>query len=307
MVADVAHYFGLGGGGQAEHRSRRFIARGFLDEAADIAVVGPEIVAPFRHAMRLVQHPEPDLTLRQNRADRVAAQLLGRDQKHRRLSHAHTVQRILPLGHREHSIDGDGRGNSCPRHALHLIGHQRDQRRDHHGQRPGLVELRQGGDLVADRFAGAGRQDAEDARPAHRLIDDPLLQGAAHIVHRLRAEGIKPEPARQRADRVVLLAAPSAIRAFAIGVAQVPHDQCSLAELRPHPGRHDGIPARDQDPGQSIGHGPAELRARKAAQRLLDPPLAGAPRQQPGNRFPRRRRIGRRSSPNLLEHRVEPA
>ena len=126
MVADVAHYFGLGGGGQAEHRSRRFIARGFLDEAADIAVVGPEIVAPFRHAMRLVQHPEPDLTLCQNRPDRVAAQLLGRDQKHRRLSHAHTVQRILPLGHRQHSVDGDGGGNSSARHALHLIGHQRD-------------------------------------------------------------------------------------------------------------------------------------------------------------------------------------
>src|SRR6476619_7459170 len=78
MVADVAHYFGLGGGGQAEHRSRRFIARGFLDEAADIAVVGPEIVPPFRHAMRLVQHPEPDLTLCQNRPDIAASPMRTR-------------------------------------------------------------------------------------------------------------------------------------------------------------------------------------------------------------------------------------
>ena len=44
-------------------------------------------------------------------------------------------------------------------------------------------------------------------------------------------------------------------------------------------------PPADQDPGQSIGHGPAELRAGKAVQRLLGPPFAGAPRQQPGDRF----------------------
>ena len=69
MVADVAHHLGLGGGGQAQQRGHG-VAREFLDEAADVAVVGPEIVAPFRHAMGLVQHPEPDLALLQDRADR---------------------------------------------------------------------------------------------------------------------------------------------------------------------------------------------------------------------------------------------
>ena len=69
MVADVAHHLGLGGGCQAQN-GRRAVARELLDEAADIAVVGPEIVAPFADAMRLVQNPQPDLALLQNGADR---------------------------------------------------------------------------------------------------------------------------------------------------------------------------------------------------------------------------------------------
>jgi hypothetical protein len=68
MVADVAHHLRLGRGGQAQDR-RWAVARELLDEAADIAVVGPEIVAPFADAMRLVQHPKPDLALLQHRAD----------------------------------------------------------------------------------------------------------------------------------------------------------------------------------------------------------------------------------------------
>ena len=46
------------------------VARLSLDEAADIAVVGAEIVAPLRQAMRLVEHPGADLALRQHRAQR---------------------------------------------------------------------------------------------------------------------------------------------------------------------------------------------------------------------------------------------
>jgi len=123
MLSDIAHHLGLCRGGQAEHRSERMIARKFFDEAANIAVVWPKIMAPFRNAMGLVQHPEPDLPLRQNRTDGNAAQLLRRNQQHGRFAHAYLVERILPLGHREHAIDRDSRGNASPRHALHLICH----------------------------------------------------------------------------------------------------------------------------------------------------------------------------------------
>lgn len=60
----------------------------------------------------------------------------------------HAVQRILPFGHREHPVDGDGQGDSRSLHALHLISHQRDQGRDHHRQRTRLLELRQSRNLV---------------------------------------------------------------------------------------------------------------------------------------------------------------
>ena len=46
MVADVPHHLGFGRGGQAQDRGH-LIAREFLDEAADIAVIGAEIMAPL--------------------------------------------------------------------------------------------------------------------------------------------------------------------------------------------------------------------------------------------------------------------
>ena len=46
MVANVPHHFGFGRGGQAQDRGH-MIAREFLDEAADIAVIRAEIMAPF--------------------------------------------------------------------------------------------------------------------------------------------------------------------------------------------------------------------------------------------------------------------
>ncbi len=51
FLAEVLDYFSfylrLGGGGQAEYRRRWAVARGLLDELADVAVIGPEVVAPF--------------------------------------------------------------------------------------------------------------------------------------------------------------------------------------------------------------------------------------------------------------------
>ena len=65
------------------------------DEAAHVAVVGAEVVAPAREAMRLVQHPAADLALVQRPAQGAAAQLLRRDQEDaRRAAETHALQRV---------------------------------------------------------------------------------------------------------------------------------------------------------------------------------------------------------------------
>ena len=48
-----------------------------------------------------------------------------------------------------------------PVHHCHLIGHQRHQRRDHHGEGAGGLVAHQCGKLVAERLAGPGGKDAE--------------------------------------------------------------------------------------------------------------------------------------------------
>ena len=68
VIADVAHHLGLGRRREAQE-GRHMVAGELLDEAADVAVVGPKVVPPFRNAVRLVKHPEPDLTLLEDRAD----------------------------------------------------------------------------------------------------------------------------------------------------------------------------------------------------------------------------------------------
>jgi len=61
---------------------------------------------------------------------------------------------------------------------IDLILHQSDQRGNHQRQPiPG-----QGGDLVADRFASARRQDGDDVATGERGSDDLLLIGAERVV-----------------------------------------------------------------------------------------------------------------------------
>ena len=68
----------------------------------------------------------------------------------------------------------------------HLIAHQRDQRRDDDAQALAM----QSGQLIAKRFAAAGRHQHECIAPAQHLVDDGLLAGperaqAEHLLERV--------------------------------------------------------------------------------------------------------------------------
>ncbi len=257
MVEDVAQHARLGRRGQADHRRRRSVAAELPDEAADVAVVRPEIVAPFREAMRLVDDPVSDLALSEDRPDRGVPGLLGRDQQHRRVAEPHAVERLVALRQRQQPVDRHGRGDPVPAQPVDLVRHKRHERRDHHGERTGLVKAGEGRQLVADGLASARRQDAEHVAAGDGGPHDPLLQRPSVLSHGLRTERGEAEPAAEQPGGVVLLAAPCAGRIGAGCVAERAQERARLGERVTHPRRHDRVSAGDGDPRQRVGQRPA--------------------------------------------------
>ena len=257
VAEDVLAHIGLGGRGQAEQRRHRLSTRLLADEAAHVAVVGAEVVAPAREAVSLVQHPAADLALVERPAQGAAAELLRRDQEDARAAEAHTLQRLGTLGHGEHPVDGHAALDPPLLQARHLVRHQRDQGRDHHRQRAGLVIAGDRRDLVAERLARAGGQDAERVPARHRRLDDGLLHGTPVVMRRFGTKVVEAEPALHLPAGIVLLPAPAAGGVGTGGVPEPAHQLPGLGELVAHPGRHDRIAAGDREPGQRVGQRPA--------------------------------------------------
>ena len=284
VVLDVPGHLGLGGGGQAQHRRHRSCACLFPDEAAHIAIVGAKVMAPARQAVSLVQHPAADLSLIEHPAQGTGAELLRRNDEDTCIPQANPVQGLGPFGHGQQPVDGHAGADSTRLQSRHLVGHQRDQGRDHHRQGAGVVMAGQGRDLVADGLAGAGRQNAQHVLARHRLLHDGLLQGAPVFVRRFGPKVIEAEPALQRLAGVVPFPAPVASGIGAGGVPEPAHQAACFGELMAHPGRHHRVTSRNRQPCQRVGQSPSVFS--RPAQDL--PPLshAGCAQKSPGNSRP---------------------
>ena len=119
------------------------------DETCDVTVVGAEIMPPFREAVRLVDHPGTNMATRDRLPERPVAELLGRHQHDPRVAEPNRVKRLAALRHRDEAVDGGGAEDALPAHHRHLIGHQRHQGRNHHGEGTGGLVPHQRGKLVA--------------------------------------------------------------------------------------------------------------------------------------------------------------
>ena len=97
VVEDIAEHARLRRGREADERSRRIVAAVLADEAADVAVVGAEVLAPLREAVRLVDHPVADLALLEDGPDRRVPQLLRRDQEDGGIAHPNAVEHVMAL------------------------------------------------------------------------------------------------------------------------------------------------------------------------------------------------------------------
>ena len=160
---DVGRHLRRRRGGGGDDRLRPQPARG----VGEAEVVGAEVVAPLRHAVRLVDHEQPDVRAAQALEEARRGEPLGRDVEqphvpgHRLLDRA-PVRRGVALGVDERDAAG--------RHALErldLVLHQRHQRRDHQRE----VRAHQRGQLVAERLARAGRHHHEHVAIRERGAD----------------------------------------------------------------------------------------------------------------------------------------
>ena len=140
VINNVLPHVRLGSRGQAEDGRHRAIAHLLADETADVAIVGPKIVPPARQAVRLVEHPSADLPLIERAAQGLGTELLGGDDEDARISKPNPIQRVLPLGQGEEAVYRNASADPACLQSRHLVRHQRNQGRDHDGQRSGLVK-----------------------------------------------------------------------------------------------------------------------------------------------------------------------
>ena len=175
-------------GGRRRQRDRRRRAQPRAD-VRQPQVVRPEVVAPLRQAVRLVDRQPADAGSLDRLQEPAAREPLRRDVQQADLAAADAGQR---LGDR---LAGHARGDhldavqAARAERGVLVLHQRDQRRDDQRQLP-VDQRRQ---LVAERFARAGGHDREHVAAGQRGLARLALA---------RPEVGEPEPAAQLVGQI---------------------------------------------------------------------------------------------------------
>ena len=194
------------GGRRGEDRLRPKPAGG----VGQTEVVGPEVMPPLRHAVRLVDDEQPDVDVAHRLEEAGGREALRRDVQQAHLPSRGGGDRPAVRGCVLLGVDQRGAGGRDPLQRLHLVLHQRDQRRDDDRQ----VAAHERRELVAERLPGAGRHDHEHVAAGQRggdglglagpevLESEVLLQRSPGGIHRppdlSGASGGRPRAARSR-------------------------------------------------------------------------------------------------------------
>ena len=231
----------LGGGGQAQD-GRGILSVVLGDVTRDVAIVRAEIVPPLRQAVRLVHDPRADAAPRDRLPERTVAKLLRSDQNDTGVAETDVGKRFGAFRHGNETVDRGGAGDALAPHRRDLIGHQRHQRRNHHGERPGCFVAHQRRELIAERLSGSGGKDPEYLRAGEVFLGNGALQALAVSTLRPVSEGLETEPSLQRLFRVEMLRAPGAVSVSAARIAEL---RCQGARSKPlfDVGRNDGVPS----------------------------------------------------------------
>ena len=143
-----------------------------LGQATKHAVVRAKLVSPLRDAVGLVDGYQARIAAFEQVAESIRVDPLGRDVEQLDRSVHHLSLNLRGVHRREGAVQ-ILRVRAGPLQRRDLVEHQRDQRRDHHGQAVG-EDCRQ---LIAERLAAAGwHQDQRIATAEHVLDRLPLLR-----------------------------------------------------------------------------------------------------------------------------------
>ena len=301
MHADVLDHVLLGGGREAGHR-RQVGAVPLANKARDVQVIGAEVVAPFRQAVRLVEHPRSNLPMRDRLAEAAVTHLLRRHQQDADIAEPDAVENLFALGQRQEAIHRRGRGHAAPRERVDLILHERLQGRDDDRERAGLAIAHQRRQLIAERLAAASGQDPEERSASERVVDDLFLERVAAGV---AAKVVVAEPALEPAPGVVGFAAISAPRVGAGCRTQLARETCGGGVLEAHPGRDHRVFPGHAQPGKHVGDGGAQRGIGDLVQQSCQADatdLAGqCPREQLAHLGRRRARLAREREEEVIE------
>ena len=152
LLGDVLLHERRGGRGQRDHRGGAQLRQ----PLAQHPVLGPEVVAPVRDAVRLVDCDQHGLALREHLGEAGHRQALGRDEQEVELAVEIRAQHGLRLAAPAARVDALG-AQAARAELRDLVVHQRDQRRDDQRR----AAARQPRQLVAERLARAGRHDEQ--------------------------------------------------------------------------------------------------------------------------------------------------
>jgi len=177
-------------GGQRDARHLRET----LAQQRQLPVLGAEVVPPVRNAMRLVNGEQGEASRCQQFQRPLGQQPLRGD--------IEQVQRAapkFPLDLERLSVIQTGveksRAHAVLPQRVHLVFHQRDQRRNHDA----ATFAHQGRELVAQRFAAAGRHQHQGVLSLKQRVYDLLLHGAEIAEAEDLAQGPQRRVGRRRA------------------------------------------------------------------------------------------------------------
>ncbi len=197
-------------GGRRRHGHHRGVSQ-LLDHAAQLEVVGAEVVAPLAHAVRLVDHEKVDRRAAQQRAELGLGQLLGRGVDELLAAPRHDLLGLLPLARRHRAVEGNGI-DAFLGEGFSLVLHQGDERADHERR----AVHHQPGELEAEALPRSRRHQRHGVAARQCRADDLLLPGPELAEAEVLAQrGPQPHAGRRgdthvgSSDRIGSTAGPS--------------------------------------------------------------------------------------------------
>ena len=182
FFADVAHHLGGGRSCQSQHHG----IGEFLAQVGYFKIVRPEIIAPLRYTVGLVDNYHRQLPLAQLAYETATLQALGRHIHQICLAQTGAVEGQLLLGATESGVDTYSH-NAPPPKIVDLVFHQRYKRSHHQCH----TRHKQGRHLKGDTFTAAGRKQTNSVAARHHRLYNLELSGSERSVAPVAAEYVR--------------------------------------------------------------------------------------------------------------------